>query len=76
MRGGSDANIRFDDLRSLLHALGFEERTRGSHHTFRKEGVSERISLQRIGSDAKPYQVRQLRRVIVAHELFRNLEDD
>ncbi len=76
MSGSSDANIRFNDLRALLIALGFEERTRGSHHIFRREGIGERINLQRIGSDAKPYQVRQLRRVIVAHELFRVLEDD
>ena len=76
MSGSSDANIRFNDLRALLIALGFEERTRGSHHIFRREGIGERINLQRIGSDAKPYQVRQLRRVIVAHELFQVLEDD
>ena len=76
MSGSSDANIRFDDLRALLIALGFEERTRGGHHIFRREGVSERINLQRIGSDAKPYQIRQLRRVIVAHALFQVLEDD
>lgn len=76
MRGGSDASIRFDDLCTLLDALGFEERVRGSHHIFRKGGVSERINLQRSGSQAKPYQVRQVRRIIVAHELFRILEDD
>ena len=76
MSGGSDANIRFNELRALLIALGFEERTSGGHHIFRKEGVGERINLQRVGGDAKPYQVRQLRRVIVAHELFRILEDD
>ena len=76
MSGGSDANIRFDDLCTLLDALGFEERVRGSHHIFRKGGVSERINLQRVGSHAKPYQVRQVRRIIVNRELFRILEDD
>jgi hypothetical protein len=34
LRGTSDASIRFDDLRSLLVALGFEERIKGGHHIF------------------------------------------
>ena len=36
---------------------------------FRKQGVTERINLQREGSHAKPYQVRQIRRVILKYEL-------
>jgi len=32
LRGGSDGNIRFVDLRNLLLALGFEERIKGSRH--------------------------------------------
>ena len=34
LRGQSDANVEFADLRALLHALGFEERVRGSHHIY------------------------------------------
>jgi len=30
LRGSSDANIPFDDLRGLLIRLGFDERIRGS----------------------------------------------
>ena len=67
--GRSDANIRFDDLLSLLRNLGFAERTRGSHHVFRKEGVEERINLQRDGNHAKRYQVRQVREVILRYGL-------
>ena len=67
--GRSDANIRFDDLRSLLRRLGFTERVRGSHHIFRKEEIAERLNLQRDGSHAKPYQVRQVRRVILKYTL-------
>ena len=48
----------------FLLRLGFVERVRGSHHIFRKEGVRERINLQRDGSHAKPYQVRQVRQVV------------
>jgi predicted RNA binding protein YcfA (HicA-like mRNA interferase family) len=69
LRGKSDANISFDDLCQLLRHLGFDERTRGSHHIFRKAGVEERINLQRDGSKAKPYQVSQVRRVILKNKL-------
>lgn len=72
LSGRSDANIRFDDLRRFLLRLGFVERVRGSHHHFRRDGVRERINLQRDGSQAKPYQVRQVRRVVLAHRLEGN----
>ncbi len=67
--GRSDANIRFVDLCSLMRDLGFEERVRGSHHMYRKQGVAEKINLQRDGGDAKPYQVKQVRRIILKYRL-------
>lgn len=69
LRGTSDANIAFNDLCQLLSYLGFDERVRGSHHIFRREGIEERINLQRDGSKAKPYQVKQVRTVIVKYGL-------
>lgn len=69
LKGTSDANIAFEDLCELLRRLGFEERIRGSHHVFRKEGVEEKINLQRDNSTAKLYQVRQVRAVIVKYKL-------
>jgi hypothetical protein len=69
LEGKSDANINFNELRHLLQWLGFEERSRGSHHIFRREGVKELINLQREGSKAKVYQVRQVRQVIVRYGL-------
>jgi hypothetical protein len=69
LRGASDANIPFDDLRNLLLRLGFEERIRGSHHNFRKEGVEEKINLQRDDGKAKAYQVRQVRAVILRYKM-------
>jgi predicted RNA binding protein YcfA (HicA-like mRNA interferase family) len=65
----SDANISFNDLVQLLHRLGFEERTRGSHHLFRKAGIEEKINLQREGNKAKPYQVKQVRAIIANYRL-------
>ena len=64
LSGTADAAIRFDDLCHLLESLGFEKRVRGSHNLFRKNGVEERINLQRAGTNAKPYQVKQVRAVI------------
>lgn len=69
LSGRADANIRFDDLRNLLARLGFQERSRGSHHVFVKEGVEHLINLQREGHMAKPYQVRQIRAVITQYGL-------
>ena len=73
LRGNTDANIDFNDLRSLLDALEFRERVRGSHHIFTRTGVIEIISLQPRGSKAKPYQVRQVRQLIIKYSLG---EDD
>lgn len=69
LRGTSDANIGFNDLRQLLRRLGFEERIRGSHHSFRKAGIDEKLNLQREGSKAKVYQVRQVRTTILKYKL-------
>lgn len=69
LEGRSDANIAFSDLMGLLLHLGFEERTRGSHHVFRRAGVDEKLNLQRDDGKAKPYQVRQVREVILKYRL-------
>lgn len=69
LQGTSDANVNFVDLCNLLKNLGFAERIRGSHHIFRKEGIIEKINLQRDGNKAKVYQVRQVRNVILKYNL-------
>lgn len=69
LSGTSDANIHFDDISNLLINLGFTVRIRGSHHNFRKEGIAEKINLQRDGDKAKPYQVKQVRNIIVKYKL-------
>ena len=67
--GRADANVGFDALRALLRHLGFEERTRGSHHVFRRAGVDALITLQRDADKANVYQVRQVRAVLVEYGL-------
>jgi hypothetical protein len=74
LQGTADASIRFEDLRSLLGALGFAERIRGDHHIFSKSGVAEILNLQPQGSLAKPYQVKQVRAVIVRYKLAEGAE--
>ncbi len=65
LRGTSDANIAFKDMRKLLTKLGFTERIHASHHVFTKPGIRELLTLQPDGAKAVPYQVKQVRRLLV-----------
>jgi hypothetical protein len=69
LRGLSDANISFDELRNLLMRLGFSEDVHGSHHIFRRSGIDEKINPQEHEGNAKPYQVRQVRAVIKKYRM-------
>jgi hypothetical protein len=69
LSGASDASIGFDDLCRLLVQFGFERRIRGDHHIFTRAGIEEILNLQPRGAHAKPYQVKQVRNVIVQHGL-------
>lgn len=69
LAGRSDQNLAFDDLAYLLENLGFEKRIKGSHHLFSKNGVEEIINIQPTGGKAKPYQVKQVRAIIVKYQL-------
>lgn len=69
LKGTSDATISFTELRNLLRRMGFSERVRGSHHIFSRDRVEEILNLQPKGRHAKPYQVRQVRSVIVKYRL-------
>lgn len=70
LRGLSDNTISFEELCRLLVRLGFDERIKGSHHIFSKEGVEEIINLQPTsGGKAKGYQVRQVRNLILKYLL-------
>lgn len=69
LAGGSDANVEFSALCQLLSRLGFEERIRGSHHIFTRLDVEEILNLQPKESKAKPYQVKQVRAILVKYRL-------
>lgn len=69
LAGGSDANVEFSALCQLLVRLGFDERVKGSHHIFTRSGVEEILNLQPKGSNAKAYQVKQVRSILVKYRL-------
>jgi predicted RNA binding protein YcfA (HicA-like mRNA interferase family) len=74
LRGTSDANIAFSDLINLMQHFGFEMRIKGSHHIFRKKGFDKKPNIQKDGNKAKPYQVRQIRKIILKYKL--GVKDD
>ena len=65
LSGEKDRNIMFSDLRMILNRMGFQCRIKGDHFIYTKEGVDEIINLQPIGNKAKPYQVKQVRQIIL-----------
>jgi hypothetical protein len=69
LRGGADANIPFTGMVTLLKRMGFQERVKGSHHIFARDGVAEILNLQPAGNKCKPYQVKQVRNVIINYQL-------
>ena len=77
IRGNTDKNIGFEELKNLLLRLGFDERIKGSHHVFIRSGLEEIINLQP-GSDnkAKPYQVKQVREVLIKYRLLSQKDAD
>ena len=73
MSGTSDNNIEFSDLQKVLTLLGFVVRIKGDHFIYFKDGVDEIINIQPKGSKAKPYQVKQVRNIILKYKLGGNL---
>lgn len=69
LSGFSDRNITFSELCNVLKYLGFEERIKGSHHIFFKREIVEIINIQPKRSMAKPYQVKQVREIVIKHKI-------
>jgi hypothetical protein len=65
----SDTSFAFADLLKILMRLGFEMRIKGSHHILYRQGLPEILNLQPNGPLAKPYQVKQVRDLIVKYRL-------
>lgn len=69
LRGTSDANIPFSDICKLLRKFGFDERIKGDYHIFAKGSIEEILNMQPKGAKAKPYQVKQVRSLILKYKL-------
>ena len=69
LAANADANIDFSELCKVLEHFGFQKRIKGSHHIFYKEGIIEIINLQPKDNKAKPYQVKQVRQLIIKYKL-------
>ena len=70
MSGRSDYNIKYSDLQNLIVDLGFEfKRQRGSHTIYYHAVINEMMNIQKDGSKAKGYEVKQLRNIITKYNL-------
>ena len=67
---GAVSNVRFEDLADLTEGFGFRlSRVKGSHHIFTHPAIPGLINLQEVGGQAKPYQIRQLLRLVERYNL-------
>lgn len=69
LSGTNDKNIRFSELCNVLIKIGFQQRVKGDHHIFYKEGIEEIINIQPKKNMAKSYQVKQIRKMILDYKL-------
>lgn len=69
LSGTSDRGILFADLQSVLDRLGFQCRIKGDHFIYTMNGIEEIINIQPVGKLAKPYQVKQVRNIILKYRL-------
>ena len=75
MKGTSDRNISFAELRSVLKRLGFDCRIRGDHFIYTRDDIEEIINIQPDGNKAKPYQVKQVREIILKYRMGSDIDE-
>jgi len=75
LSGTKDKNLLFVDLQTVLDRLGFQCRIRGDHFIYTKDGIDEIINIQPQGNRAKPYQVKQIRNLILKYQLGGDLHE-
>lgn len=67
--GTKDTNIDFADLRKVLDIMSFSCRIKGDHFIYTRTDIEEIINIQPRGNKAKPYQVKQIRGIIIKYGL-------
>jgi len=64
--------VHFNRLCSAAELFGFRFRGgKGSHVIYRRDGIKEMLNFQNVGGWAKPYQVRQLLKIIDKYNLLK-----
>lgn len=64
-------NLKYREVVQCLKACGFHlARVRGSHHIFAHPEIPELINLQDVDGFVKPYQIRQVLRLIERYNLI------
>lgn len=68
-------NVRFSEATQVAEAFGFRlDRITGNHHIFIHPDLPDLINLQNIKGKAKPYQVKQLLKIVEKYNL--RMEED
>ena len=63
-------NVRFADFCRLVEWFGFKPKGgKGSHKTYCQAGIQEIIDIQALNNEAKPYQIKQLIRLVRQYSL-------
>lgn len=63
-------NIRFSEAKAIIEAFGFTlDRISGSHHIFVNRDIPELLNLQNVKGQAKPYQIKQLLKLVEKYNL-------
>jgi predicted RNA binding protein YcfA (HicA-like mRNA interferase family) len=66
----SPGNIRFRDMTGLVESFGFKlARVSGSHHIFAHPHLPELINLQEVQGKCKPYQIKQVLKLVERYNL-------
>lgn len=69
LSGTRDKNMLFTNLQTVLDRLEFQCRIKGDHFIYTRDDVEEIINLQPAANKAKPYQVKQVRNIILKYQL-------
>jgi predicted RNA binding protein YcfA (HicA-like mRNA interferase family) len=65
LAAGHVHNVAFRDMQKLVEGFGYRlDRIEGSHHIFLHPEIAELINLQEVSGEAKPYQIRQVLRIV------------
>jgi len=63
-------NLRFSDFCKVIRWFGFQKKGRkGSHQTYFLSGIREILDIQPLKGEAKPYQIKQLIKLVKEHKL-------